>query len=132
MVAKVLRVALFSGLMLALWSFARPAHAATLAPFCDDRGATALAPPPALEPIDEAVRRAATPPAADGDGPSFVLTLRPGHRLARAALVDMSPASVPNVTTGVVPPSAEPLAATRGELLSPAGVRFRVERPPRG
>ena len=131
MVVKALRVALFSGLMVALWSFVHPAFAATLAPFCDDRGATALAPPPALEPTDEAVRRAAAP-SADGDGPSFAVVLRSAHRAPRITLVDVSPASASRFAPGVLPPPAEPRAFEARDLLPPAGVRFRVERPPRG
>ena len=66
MVTRVFRTAIFAGVMLALWTLGRPAHAATLAPFCDDRGATALAPPPALEAPDEAVRQGRRPPVRHG------------------------------------------------------------------
>jgi hypothetical protein len=134
MVAKTLRAAIFTSLMLVLWTFARPAGAATLAPFCDDRGATALAPAPALEATDEAVRRAAAPPDCDVMG-TPVRGLSVGHARPR---VSAEPAEVTPVQTPaslrLVAPAGEPLdvVVRASSLLPQPGVRFRVERPPRG
>ena len=142
MLAKALRAALFTGLVLALWTFARPARAdvspsdvlaRSLAPFCDDRGATALAPPPALEPTDEVLLRASAPPSDAGDEgqPSFGASLRPAHRVIRTKAAQVVPVPVPSPTA--VPPSpVSALVLFEREALPPAGVRFRIERPPRG
>jgi len=129
MVVRVLRGALFAGILLAVWSFALPARAASLAPFCDDRGATAIAAPPALEAPDEAVRRAAAP-ACTPDGPLFGLAFDEGHQ--RGA--DPSPGQEPALAVSPVvfaPPPGEALAFVIRETSPPYGVRVRVERPPR-
>lgn len=131
MVTRAFRTAIFVGVMLALWLVGRPAHAATFAPFCDDRGATALAPPPTLEATDEAVRRTAAPPC-DGEAPIFGLALQPAHRVVPTA----SAAATPAATTAPLPllpsPLDGPIAFVARETARPAGVRYRVERPPRG
>src|SRR6202041_1954760 len=57
MASRVLRVAIAASFALVLFVLARPASAAT-APFCDDRGASAIAAPPVLEAPDDAIRRA--------------------------------------------------------------------------
>jgi len=134
MVTRVFRTAIFAGVMLALWTLGRPARAATLAPFCDDRGATALAPPPALEAPDEAIRRAAAVPC-DTDGPMFpdsCLALSPAHRTVRATSPgDEAAASV--LAPQLLPPPLDgPFLFVVREAPPSAGVRYRVERPPRG
>jgi hypothetical protein len=143
MLAKALRAALFTGLVLALWTFARPARAdvlapdalardavaRSLAPFCDDRGATALAPPPALEPTDEALLRASAPPSDDG-GPSFGASLVAARRVARTRAVELTPV-LPSPAI-VSPPPIYALVLFERAALPQAGVRFRIERPPRG
>jgi hypothetical protein len=117
--------------MLALWTLGRPAHAAGLAPFCDDRGATALAAPPALEAPDIAVRRSAAPPC-DDDSPILGFALCPAHRILRSFSADATPATVA-AQPHLLPPSlAEPTAFGAGKAPPEAGVRYRVERPPRG
>jgi len=129
MLAKAIRAALFTGLVLALWTFARPARADVLAPFCDDRGATALAPPPALEPTDQALLRASAPPSDDG-GPSFGASLVPARHVFRAKA---SEAAVRVPMPAIVSPSPiSALVVFEREALPQAGVRFRIERPPRG
>jgi hypothetical protein len=129
MVTRVFRTAIFAGLMLAFWTLARPAHAA-LAPFCDDRGATALAPPPALEAPDEAIQRAAAPPC-ETDTPISGLTLGQAHARVRAVPADAVPADA----VAPLPPlphlASEPFAFVARDLPPQAGVRYRVERPPR-
>jgi hypothetical protein len=168
MLAKAIRAALFTGLMLALWTAARPARADvlapdvlathvlvpqvlvpdapvpdvlvrkavvrplapdTLAPFCDDRGATALAPPPALEPTDEALLRAAAPPADDG-GPSFGASLVPARRVVKARTAELTPVLPSPAALSPAPISA--FVVFEREALPQGGVRFRIERPPRG
>jgi hypothetical protein len=132
MVARSLRVALFASLVLALWSFARPARAATLAPFCDDRGATALASPPALEATDEAVRRtAATPCDGSGDAPLFGVSLGSAPHRAPAAAAHVAPMRTAPAFEPLAPAPVEALEFVPASTLTPPGVRFRVERPPR-
>jgi len=127
---RVLRAVLFASISLAVWTLSRPAMAAP-APLCDDRGATALAPPPALEASDVAIQRAAaTVTCPYGDAPLGV-SIAPGHRGA-----------TPTVTAGepALPGAPPVVVATPSSELEPAcidsppaeGVRYRVERPPRG
>jgi hypothetical protein len=130
MVTKAFRTAIFAGVLLALWLVGRPAHAATFAPFCDDRGATALAPPPALEATDEAVRRTAVPPC-DGDAPVFGLSLQAAHRVARTVSSAATPAATPAPLRLLPSPLDGPIAFVARETPPQAGVRHRVERPPR-
>jgi hypothetical protein len=132
MVTRVFRTAIFAGVMLALWTLGRPAHAAMLAPFCDDRGATALAAPPALEATDEAVRRTATPPPCDDAAPIFGLALGPAHRILRSLSADAAPAAMTAEPRPVPPSLGEPIMFPAGQSTPAAGVRDRVERPPRG
>jgi hypothetical protein len=131
MVTRVFRTAIFAGVMLALWTLGRPAHAAILAPFCDDRGATALAEPPALEATDEAVRRSASPPC-DEDAPIFGLALGPAHRILRSLSADAAPAATAAELRPLPPSLGETIAFVGGQTTPEAGVRCRVERPPRG
>jgi hypothetical protein len=134
MASRVFRTAIFAGVMLALWLVGRPAHAASFAPFCDDRGATALAPPPALEATDEAVRRAATRPCdADTEAPVFGLALQSAHRIVRTFSADATPAAPPAPPRVLPTPLLDgPIAFVARETPPQAGVRYRVERPPRG
>jgi len=129
MLSRALRNALVTSLVLALWAFARPASAAP-APLCDDRGASAIAPPPALEAPDEAIARARLSTTCPGDDLPVGRTVAPAHRgvAPPAASVDLGlPA------TQSVPPSSggDPIPATATEARPRAGVRARVERPPR-
>jgi hypothetical protein len=128
---RVFRAAIFAGVMLALWTLGRPAHAAVLAPFCDDRGATALAAPPALEAPDEAIRRAAAPPCDSTDAPIFGIALGPAHRTLRDPQASAAPASEAPRLQLLPPLRGEPLVLVAREGPPQAGVRYRVERPPR-
>ena len=130
MVARVFRTTIFAGVLLAIWTLGRPAHAAALAPFCDDRGATALAAPPALEASDEAIQRAAAPPC-ETDAPIF-LSLGPARHAVGAAPAAIAPAET-IAPLRVLPPPLDGLVAfVSGETPPQSGVRYRVERPPRG
>jgi hypothetical protein len=115
--------------MLALWTVSRPAAAAVPAGLCDDRGASAVAPPPALEAPDEAIQRARAAAPCGGDVESRV-AVSPGHRGISVAESD-APSALPAqplvwlAPHSAVIPRAEP-AERRG-----LGVHWRVERPPR-
>lgn len=128
MVRRALRAALFAALVLVLWTLARPARAAS-APFCDDRGATALAAPPALEASGEAIRRAHIS-SCTHEKVELGLTVRAQRRAAAPPSEGSDKGWQPEVrligpALGEVPKAA-PVPA------SPSlGVRARVERPPR-
>jgi hypothetical protein len=127
---RALRAVLFASVLLAVWAFALPARAAW-APLCDDRGASVLAPPPALEAPDEAITRTASA-ACDRDATSRLTALSADHGkgVSRSAGCD---AAVP--VTATRPPArcdngpwhGSPRATER----PPASIRSRVERPPR-
>jgi hypothetical protein len=114
-----------------MWTVALPALAAP-APYCDDRGASAMAAPPTLQPVDEAIQRARVlPPTCPQDEQFLSSTIAPAHRSAAASLTATEPAlTTPNPA----------VVASPGEDLPPMvvhdwplpGVRSRIERPPRG
>jgi hypothetical protein len=129
MEAKAVRTAFFLGVVLALWTFARPAHAMGFAPFCDDRGATALAPPPVLDASGEQIG-CPNPGGPDVGGPALGLSFAPGHR--RTAPPPSDRAAVrPASTALLVPAPAHDLDRRFQALAGPHGVHFRIERPPR-
>jgi hypothetical protein len=135
MLARAIRTAVFASVMLAVWSFARPAHAQALAPFSDDRGATGIALPPPLQGPEDAVERAAIPPSFsfDFDEPGFGLGLAfdHGHHPGPSAAPDHDRAV--GVSSIAVPPAGATaslvfdLRETNPPFVEPA----RVERPPR-
>jgi hypothetical protein len=129
MVRRGLRAAIFTALVFVLWSFSRPAFAAS-APFCDDRGATALAAPPALEATGEAIVRARFSSCEYGR-PRLELAVGPAHRILSP------PADDAGYGWAMARARLEPAASGSLEvfLVMPPpchGVRGRVERPPRG
>jgi hypothetical protein len=127
---RLLRAVVASAVALAVWVLARPALAAP-APFCDDRGASALASAPPLQ----------EPPVVLGKAPSGLScpsadlplgsTLSRGHRAVSSA-PQLSEPFLPLVSVRI--PPAEEVAAgpTVASINAPVGVRSRVERPPRG
>ncbi len=132
MFARVVRAALFCATLLVAWTIARPAHAAAWAPFCDDRGATALAAPPALEAPDEAVRRVRVTGCGHRlDVDVLMASLGPSRGHASAGSDAPGPACLNPATV-----TAAPVALALVEVLPPRrpaiGARGRVERPPRG
>jgi hypothetical protein len=129
-VGRILRAMVFASLLLATWTLARPAHAFSLAPFCDDRGATALAPAPALQTPDEAIRRAKTP-ACEGDELIFGLAVGPAHR-ALAQPVDHVESAQPVKPSVLVPLDGTSIDFAERASLMQLAARGRVERPPRG
>ncbi len=125
----VLRAALFAIVSIALWAVARPAYAMP-APFCDDRGATAIAQPPTLEAPDVAVQRARLSVPCDGDSRTLGATLRQG-RAQRVLTTSQSDPAAPGVPP-VLGPRTERLRDV-APLTAPAadGVVFPLDRPPR-
>lgn len=133
MLRGVLRAALSVGLMLALWTFARPA-AAMPAGFCDDRGATSIAPPPALEAPDEAIERTRAPVTCFGDALEGRVAISPAHAGIASFGSDAGSALTARAVTIAAPPApcADASSFFAVEASPPYGVRVRVERPPRG
>ena len=130
MFRRVRRAVLFLGFALAVWAFARPASAMP-AGLCDDRGASAIAPPPALEVPDLEFVRARAAASCPGDEGPVRATIGPAHRVFKP----FSASSDQTLPVAMTPSSPDP-----GERVEPAphanrslrGTRWRVERPPRG
>jgi hypothetical protein len=130
MASRVLRAAIAASLALALFVLARPARAAS-APFCDDRGASAIAAPPVLQAPDDALRRASLP-SCDAEERLLDASIGPSHRVPVRGLVGAEPAIAP-WRPGVRPAPGQLLPVQRACLAPlPEGVGYRVERPPRG
>src|SRR5690349_16784007 len=107
MVGRVFRAILFGGVTLALWALALPARAATVSPFCDDRGASAVAADPALEAPDLAVRRVSV--ACDGrDADDTTLAVVPGHPRGPAPAAIAEPAA-PVASPRIPPAESAPI-----------------------
>jgi hypothetical protein len=129
-VRATLRLVLASGLGLALWTVALPAWASS-APFCDDRGATALAATPVLVGGESGVQVAPAKATCDGEELFFGASLTRGHP-APAPTADAPEPYVAPAVPSVAPSSGDELIQPP-EVASPTeGVRWRVERPPRG
>jgi hypothetical protein len=131
MVRALLRAALFGSVFLTLWTLARPASAA-IAPLCDDRGASGIALPPPLEAPEDAIQRARATATCERDeillGSSVRSTHRCGPKAAPSPPEPAQPAAQPRfVFSGGS--EARLLAIV---ALPRDGVRYRVERPPRG
>lgn len=116
--------------------------AASAAPFCDERGATRLAPPPSVQDTETSLDL--------DDAPHVCITIssqgaahpgaHPGGRGAghgndgrgESRSTSDFVATVPAPPTVVLMPDATLALATRTVTVVSAGVRNRVERPPRG
>jgi hypothetical protein len=125
---RIVRALVVAGLGLVMWVAARPAWAAAMpyAPLCDDRGATALAPPPTFEPDDEAIRKAVQ---CNGDPTSFFASIGPARTRPSASVSSVEPV-LPVTMTWSVHWGSRPLASAPGATHELCGVRVRVERPP--
>jgi hypothetical protein len=131
MVRAFLRAALFGSVFLALWTLARPASAA-IAPLCDDRGASGVALPPPLEAPEDAIQRARATATCERDELPLGSSVGPTHK--------GSPKAAPSPPEPAQPAAQARLVFTAGSesrflaaLARPRdGVRYRVERPPRG
>jgi hypothetical protein len=134
MVRIACRAALFLGVVLALWTFSRPARAAS-APLCDDRGATVLAHPPPLEVPDIAIERirvlSSCPVPWDSDGNSpLCRRILPGRQAAALRWSAPEPA-VPLVLAPLPPPDQADAEPPPEQPRTGRRVHARVERPPR-
>jgi hypothetical protein len=127
-----LRVVIAVALSLSLWVLARPAWAMP-AGLCDDRGASAIAPPPALEGPDVGIERAraASSSSCDGDSTPEHATVFPGHRASQGTPVDGGGALAPADRLVVLAPVGAPQEPVFPPARLPRGERFRIERPPR-
>ena len=129
MLRRTLRAVLFAIVTVALWTVARPAQAMP-APFCDDRGATAIAEPPVLEAPDIAVRRPRVAGSCESEEHAVGAAVSPGQGepAPPSAHADPGlPSAGPMVASADrVPESFAPVAAPVVD-----GVRFPIERPPR-
>ncbi|MGA7124195.1 MAG: hypothetical protein WBY94_29100, partial [Polyangiaceae bacterium] len=127
--AMVVRAALFASLVLALWTIGRPAFAMP-AGVCDDRGATAIAPAPPLEAPDVAIRQVRQGASCADQDLAGSERVVPAHRVFPLAY---------GAAHHALSAMALPLALDVGVKLRfwtflnrpLAGVRCRVERPPR-
>jgi len=130
MAGRVLRVAIAASFALVLFVLARPASAAP-APFCDDRGASAIAPPPVLEAPDDAIRRASVV-SCDTEERLLDASIGPPHRLRGRALAGTELA-IAALRPDALRPLAQRLPVQCAPIAPlPEGVGLRVERPPRG
>jgi hypothetical protein len=129
-IRAILRLVVASGLGLALWAVAVPAWASS-APFCDDRGATALAATPVLVGGESGVQVAPSKATCDGEELFFGASLTRGHR-APAPAVDAPEPYVAPAVPSVAPAVGDPLIQPPEVACPTEGVRWRVERPPRG
>jgi hypothetical protein len=130
MLRRALRAVLFAIVTIALWTVARPAQAMP-AGFCDDRGASAIAPDPLLEAPDVAIQRARIAPTCDGEEVQLGAAVAPGHGQPPIASASADPA-LPAATPAVPPASFDlctfaPVAQPRAD-----GVTSTLDRPPRG
>jgi hypothetical protein len=130
MLARVARAALFFATMFVVSTLARSAFAAA-APFCDDRGATALAAPPDLQAPDDAIQKArAEACGMHGDGDAWVAMFRAARMERSAPPPDPSPARL-TAAIVVAVPSSTALHHPEAPGEARTGSSSRVERPPR-
>jgi hypothetical protein len=129
MLRRTLRAVLFAIVTIALWTVARPAHAMP-APFCDDRGATAIAEPPLLVAPEIAVHRAIAAASCDAEDVVLGATVAPGQGDARASATQAEPA-VPATPPVLAPAESSSTSLAPAVLPVADGVRSELERPPR-
>lgn len=130
MLFRALRFAIAAGLALAVWTIASPAWAAP-APYCDDRGASAIAPPPALEAPDVAVQRARLEPTCNGEERLFDPSVTRSHE-GRTMTAEAPEPGVPTTMVAIPPATGTEMDAPPEVHRPSSGIRSRVERPPRG
>ncbi len=130
MLRRALRAVLFAVVTIALWTVARPAQAMP-AGFCDDRGASAVAPNPLLEAPDVAIQRARIAPTCDGEEVQLGTAVTPGHGVLVIASASADPA-LPSATPAVLPASGSPRTFVPQAQPRADGVTSSLDRPPRG
>jgi len=129
MLRRSLRAVLFAIVTIALWTVARPAQAMP-AGFCDDRGASAIAPDPLLEASDVAIQRAHVASVCDGEEVQLGAAAAPGHGQPAVDAVALDPA-VPATRAAVPPASSRPRSFLPVSQPRADGVQGTLERPPR-
>jgi hypothetical protein len=139
MFGRVLRGFVVLATTLVVLALARPALAAPAlagqaqaAPFCDDRGATGLAAPPALEAPDEAVWRVRACGHAASGIDALLPHFTPSHHVAPAAEGDDAGACVAHAVNFEPVPSHSGWNGEAASVRPPSAARSRLERPPRG
>jgi hypothetical protein len=125
----VIRAALFASLVLALWTFGRSAFAMP-AGLCDDRGASAIAPPPSFEAPDVAIQRAHAPFSCAGRKLPPYARILPTHRILSPPVASPD-CALPATARSLAVPWVMKLDLDRRSKRPPAGISWRVERPPR-
>jgi hypothetical protein len=132
MVRALLRAVLFGSVFLALWTLARPASAA-IAPLCDDRGASGVAAlPTPLEAPEDTIQRAHATATCERDEILLGSSVRSTHKGAPKAAPSAPEPAQPTAQPRLVF-SAGSDARVLAVVARPRdGVRYRVERPPRG
>jgi hypothetical protein len=126
----LLRATLFASLVLALWTVVRSALAMP-AGVCDDRGASAIAPAPSFEAPDVAIRRARAAASCGDREPNVRARIVPAHRVFAPAYGGLHYAL--SVSSFPFAPEAGERQQLGSHVNRPLpGVRWRVERPPRG
>jgi hypothetical protein len=114
--------------LLAVWLVARPAAASS--PFCDERGASALAPSPVLDVPNASIDLGERADACELDASHDVAYHRGErpHRAPSEARVDAMPAPQPDRVGPAIEAAPFPRESLREER---SGVRPFLERPPR-
>lgn len=125
---RLLRAVLLSGLTLVLCMIVRPAFASE-APFCDDRGASAIALPPALDASDQAVARALAC-SQGGDFSAYLATFTRARCHAELSLQGVDAAASAEALE-VGGSSQRGLSDLGSASAPPTVVRSRIDRPPR-
>ena len=103
-------------------------------PLCDDRGATAIAPPVALEAPAvpaRAIARPHAPLSCPGNDSPFGASIGRGHRTGSPVVTASEPV-LPASQTAILPAPVELLDPPPLVMAPAEGVVLRVERPPRG
>jgi hypothetical protein len=130
-----MRAALFAivtvAVTIAFAALGRPAMAMP-AGYCDDRGATAIAPAPVLEAPDVAVRAARPAATCPMDAEDMIAgeAAAPGHVPTVFPAASGEPA-LPACALHVPPPSCDWMLHAPEVARGPDGVATSVERPPR-
>jgi len=129
LVRLLLRGILFAAVWLAVMTVAHPASA-EWAPLCDDRGASAFAPPPLLEAAPDVITRAARS-SCDRDDSAPLSAVRRTHDRVRLTDSDGDAALLAAVLGVRAPPLGMANEASVEIERPHATVHARVERPPR-
>lgn len=128
---KLLRTFVTLATFAVAWLVASPAQASAPAPVCDPRGAIMFAPPPQMQDPEQSLDVVAP---CDGRAPDPLSARQVGPQ--RGPQIDLSFSQEPATPNAFVVPLTPPLAriAAPEEALAraPNGVRFALERPPRG